>query len=378
MKVKALKLKDQKLGNWSTEVENRWDYADFLKDKSWRAGWISFDCCCYLPETDRVYCGITSFDADIFWAFDRASKKFADCGFTSIRNPYDAKFHRSLVQWKKDGCLYAAIALLHDIDRYWDAPGGAIVKYNPLTGDISKLSVPIPHHYIQAICLAQDTGIIYGVTFTPEKLFSCDIRTGLSRDLGPIGSGFAMGQAENVEIDAEGCVWTGWGLTRAWQSGPGPDSHRLCKYDPKKQKIIYFDSGLPNPDGSYGFSKVDGIFNLAGKLFASGGNGSIYRVDPATGKGKHLFTPVTDRRSRLSSLRMAPDGYAYGVTGRDGDCELLQFDPRKEKYKLLGRLTDGKENCWQVHDVAITAKGVIYACENDNLQRGGYLWEITR
>ena len=376
MKVKALKLKNQKFTNWNTEVENRWDYADFLKDASWRKDWISFDCCFYVPETDRIYCGITSFDADIFWAFDRATNKFMDCGFGRVRNPYDAKFHRSLVRWQADGCLYAAIALLHDIDRYWDAPGGAIVRYNPLTGDIAKLSIPVPHHYIQSICLAQETGIIYGITFTPEKLFSFDIRTGASRDLGPVGSGFAMAQSENIEIDGEGCVWTGWGLTRAWQATPGPDSHRLCKYDPEKQKIVYFKSGLPNPDGSYGFAKAEGLFNLSGKLFASGGNGSLYRIDIGTGKGTCLFTPVNNRRSRLASLRMAPDGYAYGVTGRDGHCELLQFDPLKEKYKLLGGIIDGKEHCWQAHDVAITADNVIYACENDNPNRSGYLWEI--
>ena len=82
------------------------------------------------------------------------------------------------------------------------------------------------------------------------------------------------------------------------------------------------------------------------------------------------------RCSRLASLRMAPDGYAYGVTGRDGHCKLLQFDPLKEKYKLLGEITDGHESCWQAHDVTITTDNVIYACENDNPNRSGYLWEI--
>ena len=376
MKIRALKLKDQKFSNWHTEVENRWEYADFLNNKSWRTGWISFDCCFYIPETEKIYCGITSFDADIFWAFDRKSGKFVDCGFGSVRNPYDAKFHRSLVRWQADGCLYAAIALLHDIDHYCDAPGGAIVRYNPQTGEITKLSIPIPHHYIQSICLAQESGIIYGITFTPEKLFSFDIRTRKSRDFGPLGSGFEMGQGENVEIDSEGCVWSGWGLTRAWQSDPGPDSHRLCKYDQKTQKIKYFNAGLPNPDGSYGYSKVEGLFNLSGKLFASGANGSLYKIDTVTGKGEYLSTPVSNRQSRLASLRMAPDGYAYGITGQDGKCELLQFDPQNNKYNLLGEIIACGEHCWQVHDLAITDDGVIYACENDNPERSGYLWEI--
>lgn len=376
MKIKALKLKDVRFDNWYTEIENKWEYEDFLKDDRWRRGWISFDCCLYLKGKNRIYCGITSFDADIFWIYDRKDEKFIETDFKKIKNPYDAKFHRSLVKWEKDGCIYAAIALLHDIDKYLEAPGGAIIRYNPDTEDIKKLIIPVPHHYIQSICLDQKRGIIYGCTFTPEKLFSFNITTGEVCELGPVGSALAMAQAENIEIDDDGCVWSGWNVTRAWQSLPGPDSHRLCKYDPVKKKIIYFKEGLPNPDGSYGFVKPEGLFNIAGKMFASGGNGSLYLVDTGTGKAKYLFTPVSNRRSRLASLRLGPDGYAYGVVGRDGNCELLQFDPNKLTYKLLGEIADGSEKCWQVHDVAITEDGTIYACENDNPYRSGYLWEI--
>ncbi len=46
-------------------------------------------------------------------------------------------------------------------------------------------------------------------------------------------------------------------------------------------------------DGSYGYEKVDGIFNLgAGRMFCSGANGSIYRLDTTTGMGTYLFTPI--------------------------------------------------------------------------------------
>lgn len=376
MKIKAHKLRDRKFDNWSTEVEDRWDYEDFLANKAWRKDWISFDCCAYVPETKRIYCGITSFDADIFWAYDRKSRRFADCGFGKVRNPYDAKFHRSLVRRGKDGCLYAAIALLHDPDRYWEAPGGALVRYNPETGDICKLAIPLPHIYIQSICLDQKNGVIYGQAALPERMFKFDLITGRSEDLGPL-AGLGFGQGENIELDDEDCAWAGWVMTRAWQSTPGVDANRLCKYDPRLGHIIYFKGGLPNPDGSYGFQKVEGLFNLGGgKLFASGGNGSLYRVNMKTGKGKYLATPIAGRRSRLASLALGPDGAAYGVTGRDGRCDVIRFDPRRETYKLLGAVAEGKTACWQVHCVTMTPDGTIFACENDNPGRSGYLWEI--
>ena len=331
----------------------------------------------YHADDDRVYLGITSFDADIFRAYDRKTGEFMDLGYGKIADPFDAKFHRSLVKWEKDGCLYGAIALLHDIDRYWEAPGGAIVRYDPKNGELRKVAIPIPHMYIQSICLDQERGVIYGQTFTPERMFRFNLADGRSDDLGPLSSGMEMAQGENVELDDEGCAWCAWAVTRAWQNYAGVDSNRLCKFDPKTDRIQYFDAGLPNPDGSYGYARAEGLFNLGpGRLYASGANGSIYRIDTETGMGDYLGTPISDRPSRLTTLRPGPDGAAYGVTGREGQCEVIRFDPETETYELMGAVADGETRCWQVHDVAVTADGTIYAGENDSPYRSGYLWEI--
>jgi hypothetical protein len=378
MKVRALKLHDEQYGSqWCDDVEDHWEYDQFKAAPAWRQYWISFDSLYYHAPDDRVYLGITSFDADIFHAYDRQTGQFLDLGYNRIAHPQDAKFHRSLVRWDTDGCLYGAIALLHDIDRYWEAPGGAIVRYDPATGALEKVGIPLAHIYIQSICLDQARGVIYGQAFTPERLFSFDLNTRQSTDLGPISSGMAMAQGETVELDDEGCVWCGWHVTRAWQSDPGVDSHRLAKYDPRTGRIHYLDAGLPRPDGKYGTVKVEGLFNLgAGCLHASGANGSLFRVDTKTGQGTYLGTPIPDRPSRLASLRLGPDGKAYGVTGRAGKCEVICFDPRKDTWQLLGQVVDGDEPCWQVHDVCITPDGTLYAGENDHPRRSGYLWEI--
>ena len=134
MHARALKLQDVHYGNrWFDEVEDRWNYDDLKADPCWRSGWISVDCLLYDERDDRVYMGITSLAADIFRAYDRGVSKrdaslrdgigqFVDLGYDRIADPYDAKFHRSLVKWERDGCLYAAIALLHDVD---DGRGGS-------------------------------------------------------------------------------------------------------------------------------------------------------------------------------------------------------------------------------------------------------------
>ena len=57
---------------------------------------------------------------------------------------------------------------------------------------------------------------------------------------------------------------------------------------------------------------------------------------------------------------------------------MLRFDFRRDRYDLLGPVMDPDgEPCFQVHHVVRAADGTLYACENDNPRRSGYLWEIT-
>ena len=207
------------------------------------AAWISFDCLAHDPGSDTLLCGITSFDADIFWGWRRSDKAWVDPGYSRVADPFDAKFHRSLERDSRTGCFYAAPALLHDIDRFNEAPGGAIVRYDPARHEITKLAIPVPHVYIQSLVLDETRDTLYAQTFTPELLVAFNLRTGQSRVIGPIGSGMGLAQGENLVLDDDGCVWGSWGVTRAWQSSPGADQYRLFKYDPANTtKIIYMDA----------------------------------------------------------------------------------------------------------------------------------------
>ena len=148
-------------------------------------------------------------------------------------------------------------------------------------------------------------------------------------------------QGQNIELDAEGCAWSAWSVSRAWQNSPGPDSKRLCKYDPAQGRVQFFKTGLPSSCGTR-YERLDGLFNLNGDgLFATGGNGSLYRIDTQTGQARYLGGAIPDKPSRLSSLRVGPDGAAYGVTGMQGACELIRFDPCNGSWELLGPVRDG-------------------------------------
>ncbi len=381
MKIRSLRLQDRQYGNqWSEEVENRWEYNDFLAHENWKTGWISMDCALYRPQDDRVYLGITCFDENhIFAAYDRGKDAFVDLNYSRVADPFDAKFHRSLVAGGDD-CLYAAPALLHCADKYLEAPGAAIVKFNPATDDIKKLDIPLPHVYVQSMVLDASRQTLYLLHFAPEYLGSYNLETGESRVLAQLCAGYGgMAQGENIVIDDDGCVWSNWSLTRAWADGPGPDAVRLCKYDPRADRMVFFKTGLPLPDGSHGFAKGEGFFNFGdGSIYVSGASGSLYRVDPENGRAEFLFNPAPDRPSRLASLVKTEDGVAYGVCGRKGKCELVRIFYKKGTFESLGPVVDDQGAAMhQCHDIVATADGTLYACENDNPYRSGYLWEIV-
>ena len=384
MRVRVLTWRDRRFGDrWRREVQDRWEYADFLATPAWRRDWISFDCLCYDPATETVFCGVTSFDADILIGWRRREDRWIDPGYARVADRYDAKFHRALLRDPRDGCLYGAPALLHDIDRFHEAPGASIVRYDPRTGDIAKLGLVMPHVYVQALVLDPARDVLYAQTFTPEWLVSYGIAAREARCIGLTGSGLTMAQGENIALDDEGRVWGVWTVTRAWQSTPGPDAHRFYRYVPGSERIEYLDRGLPRDDGAPGYARPEAFFNLGtGCLYVSGDGGALYRLEPQTGQSQRLFQPIDPsqgRSSRLAALALGPDGRAYGVVGRDGRCELLRFDPRAERYDLLGTVQDAQsgEGPWQVHDVCVTPDGVIYAAENDNPTRSSYLWEIA-
>ncbi|MBE2204009.1 MAG: hypothetical protein IAE94_06705 [Chthoniobacterales bacterium] len=381
MAVRSLKLLTTTFppNFWRDEIANRWDYQDFLDHPEWGRDWISFDGVVFHAASNRVYCGLTCFDGDILYAWDVAEQRFLSLGFDRVMDRYDAKFHRAMELSKDGKSLYLATALLHDVDRFFEAPGGGIYRHDLVSGENEKLGIPLPHNYIQSSVLDEERGVLYNMHFTPECLSVFDLQTRKGRSLGPISGGMQMAQGENLVLDDQGGVWCGWCATKAWHSTMGTDIARLCKYDPDAGKILYFPHGLPNPDGSHGFTRVEGLFNLGtGMLYASGGNGSLFRIDPKTGKSAFLGTPITNERSRLTSLVLHPDGHAYGITGRDGNCRLLRFDPRTDTYEVGDAIRDDEGNAmFQCHDICVSPEGTLFAGENDHPSRSSYLWEIT-
>jgi len=372
--VKAHILKNVRFDNGKSIIEEKWDYQDFLNNEKWFNNWISFDCLLYDKRSDFIYCGLANFSTDIFYVFDRKKEVFHSLDFKKIANPYDAKFHRSLVM-DKEGKIYGAIALLHDIDRQFEAPGGSIIRYDPSNNKLEKLCIPLPYIYIQAIAIDKERKIIYGTTLTPERLFRYDLTTRKCRDLGIIGNSMQICQAHLPVVDDEGNFWSSWGVTRAFASTPGKNAIRLFKYSPHEDKIHWFSYGIPKID-ERDSGYIDVMLNgKDGYIYIGGVSGSLTRLNPQTGETELLGKPCPGKR--LSALALGPDGLIYGIGGNENKARVFAFNRKKKRFIDLGPVYDAKLGiyAYQIHDMVITEDLVIFAGENDNPERASYLWE---
>jgi len=371
LKVRALILKNETFEN--LHEQQNWDYDQMTAHRGRARNWISFDSLTYNPADDSVYCGITDFSNDIFYRFVRAAGKFECLNFQEITDRYDAKFHRSL-ELDADGVLWAATAMLHDVDRFGQAPGGSIVRYDTKTGKLEKVCIPFPHIYIQSLVLDRDRRLLHGVTFTPERLFTYKIETGEVIDHGPIGSAIEMAQPEKPVLDSRGRLWCTWGVTRAFMDSTGSHPIRLLCLDPDSNTVRYYDHGI-GLLGRYDKGRVDGMAaGKDGQVYIGSSLGALYRLDPETAKVSYLGKPVLGER--MAAMECGADGAIYMACGRPA-ARIVKFYPGEDRFEILGEIRDEKlgDQAFQIHDLCIAADGTIYAGENDNFRRSGYLWE---
>lgn len=378
--VHAHILKNRRFDNWESTVEGRWTIEDLRADPGYCNEWISFDSLAWDEASKRLYIGLTSINNDIFHIFDPATHQFRSLDFRRIGNKYDAKFHRSL-EIDHDGMIYAATALLHDVDQQFAAPGGKLLCYDP-AGDLYKvLDIPVPHQYIQSIKLDPRRQLIYGFTYPGEYLFCYDMEAHHTRTLAYIGNGVMLCQPHCSALDSQGRLWATWGESRAFEDVSGPTPVRIFCYDPDQDQFTWYKHGFPKTDPGDP-ARVDHMF-LAddGLIYAGTVAGGFSRLNPETSQVEDLGKPYPN--PRLAGLVQGPGGLIYGIgnagygeEGR-GEARLFAFDPGTKVLDDLGPIFDERigAGAVKVHMLVATGDGTLYAGENDNTLRSSYLWE---
>jgi len=357
-----------------------WTFRDFQRDPQAFHGWIAFTTVMYCPLDGFVHCGLTRFDNDILYVFEPGSNRFRSLGYNQVAEKFEVKIHRSLVL-STDGWIYGATALLHDINDAGDAPGGKLFRYRPGgEGKFEVLGVPVPHAYIQSIALDERRMTLYGFTFMPEYMFSYDINSGESKNLGLIGSCLFIGQAHRPVLDDEGRVWGTWGSYYSENCLP-TEGHRIClmSYHPENDAGIQFLQHGLEGEGVSSTDMVDEAVNGGdGFIYFGGRSGKLYCLDPKTAKCECLSKPDYYLK-RISGMVATEDGLLYLAAG-DKDCaRVFIYDRKDGKFSDLGPVYDSErgEFAEKIHCLTIDKKRrVLYGGEIDNVRRSSYLWEI--
>ena len=378
--VQAHILKNRRFNNWKSEVEGLWKFEDLRADEGYCNDWISFDCLAWDEKTNRLYIGLTSINNDIFYVYEPSQDRFTSLEFRRIGDKFDAKFHRSL-ELDEDGMVYAATALLHDVDQQHEAKGGKLLRYDQAKDEYEVLATPVPHHYIQSIKLDKKRRIIYGFTYPGEYLFQYDLKTHACKTLAFIGNGVMMCQPHGASFDRYGRLWGTWGESRAFEDMLGPAPIRIFCYDPDTDQFTWFQHGFPKVDDADP-ARIDHMM-LAddGFIYVGTVAGGFSQLDPETGDVEDLGKPFPN--PRLAGLAQGVDGLIYGAgnesysTSGEGEARLFVFDPKTKNLEDLGPIFDERirAGAVKVHMLVTTGDGTLYAAENDNIFRSSYLWE---
>lgn len=344
-------------------------FPDYLNDPDIYNNYSCITCLLYYPDKNLVYCGMTAFNNDLLYAFDPENGQFRSCGYRDVAEKYEIKIHHSL-ELDADGIVYGATGGLHDIDEYLKSPGGSIFKFDPSSGQIEKIAVPLPHIYIQSLTLDKKRKILYGTTSRICKFFKYDLETQQTHDLGLINT-----EPEHSALDDEGCFWGSW-LDTCQQK------LKLFRYDPENEGMEHFDFGIPSTPvtlkryGKPHDNEIDRLINGEdGYLYLGTELGMFFRLDPKNREIKYLGKPCVELR--LPALAMGKNGLIYGAGGDGYQVEAFAFDREKERFYDLGRIYDEEldEFCYRPHDICIDAKGNLFVAETDTPKRTAYLWE---
>ncbi len=338
------------------------EYGKTVGDEDLLRNRVAFTSFLYRPADALLYCGITAYDADIFYTFDPATAQFTSLRWQEVGEPFEVKIHRSLCQ-APDGKIYAATAALHDITRRLDAPGGKIFSYDPATSEYESLCTPSPPDYIQTITLDPERRIIYGFTYPVFKFFKYDIDADEVTDFDYVGS-----ITHISALDDDGKLWGTW----------HPRTHNLFCYDPEGDEITWFRHSVPNAQAGSdimypGAGPVDCMINGGdGYIYIGTTLGELVRLDPKTAAVEFLGKPYPEMR--MPGLTIAEDGLIYGCGGDGGAGQLFTYDRESRAFHLLGNVDDGEQTCYRTHDLALVGDR-IFVAETDNPDRSGYLWE---
>ncbi|MGD9497055.1 MAG: hypothetical protein AB7Y46_12230, partial [Armatimonadota bacterium] len=220
-----------------------------------------------------------------------------------------------------------------------------------------RLAIPVPHEYIQTICLDPARRVIYGHCYPTPQMFAYHLDRG---ETVALGRGVLPHRAG---CDARGNLWGTIG-------GGG----QLFRYNPDDGMQIT-DTVMPKLNGSVQAMNV--IYQAPDEELSYIGTsgGALLAFDTQAVSLTYLGKPLLD--ARIEGLQVAGDGLLYGCGGWY-ETEIFAYDREARRFHHLGPIADPalEIRCIIPHDMTIDEGGTIWTGETDMTGRStAALWE---
>jgi hypothetical protein len=256
------------------------------------------------------------------------------------------------------------------------ATGFHIFAYDLASETIDDYGVMSPNEGSRAMALAEERGLLYGVTWPRNHFYIYDLKNRKYNDLGRIG---------DVNPQA---IWTdpdGHGYTV-------DDLGYIVKYDADKGELIRLPARVPNDpqSGTEGRSVYDavlspdasGVYGVtwnmecvpsSERLFKYDfDDGNLYDLGPAGGEHK---------LDHAGGLVFGEDGYLYYAASRKDENRRLAFrmylfrmNPETLEREEIGPICDGDYHSEYIAKATKDSLGNLYFADTNNRPTRLYLY----
>jgi hypothetical protein len=267
----------------------------------------------------------------------------------------------------------------------WDDParmatGFHIFSYDTKNGVVEDFGSMSPNEGCRAMALAENRGLLYGVTWPRNHFFVFDIKNRKYRDVGRIGDvnpqAVWIDEKENAyTVDDLGSI-----LKYEADSGELKDMNVFLPKDPRcpsKARSVY--DVVPSPDGK---SVYGNVWNLEHVTFSE----RIFRYDFRDNKVCDLGLGGLDKHGKdkldhLGGFVFGDDGYLYYTASRKDVNRRIPY--RMYLFRLNTQTFEKEEICavddgqWQSEYIAKATKdftGNLYFSDTNNRPQRIYVY----
>ena len=196
---------------------------------------------------------------------------------------------------------------------------------------IADLGTPVPGEGIFAVASGPRSGVVYGITYPSGKFFVFEPGTRQTKILQETAPSRAVVRSlEDYALHPRDYLSRRLICDRDGRVYGSLPPNKLFRFDPQRQALEVLRAQLPAVWGRSPLGRVD-AWAMApdGTLYGgNGGDGQVFRLDPASGRVVNLGKPAM--MPRIAGLAFGKDGVLYGVAGAaPGYAHLFSHDPSR-------------------------------------------------